>query len=264
MTRKKRPKATDQPAQLPAHPTAADIHATALDRLAAVVHPELLLALQEYLPARDPAWVTLFAHAFDEDNKPSALLLTPPVSLNPPRFAVGSDVGDAKWVVSQLCRVFSAFPQRVGSWQARVSYQTIAELGEARCAALGRLGMGEVVGAVEAELHSQLPQVPTNDATTPFPVDRNAVAQAVDVHFAPCLARARVGAALEEAFPHEDDEELDRLVNDATGGLQMRAGPEPAFEVEVCAPGRPWLPLHNVTDALKRRLSTGFRVLQSS
>ena len=76
------------------------------------------------------------------------------------------------------------------------------------------------------------------------------------------LARAWLGSQLQVAFPEEDDEELDHLVNEAMRGLEVRMGAVPAFSLEVRAGDRPWLPLAPVLDALKRRLGGGIRVLR--
>lgn len=240
----------------------AELQQLALDRLAAAVHPELFMALQESLPAGDPRWVMIFAHAFTESGELSPLLKAAPTSLKPLKFRLESDEGDAAWMVGQLTQAFFRFPVRLEEWRARVSHAAVTALGEERCAALGRGGMSDVVGAVDEALQATLPQVPDRREPLPLALDVAALTHAVDAAFPVALGRVRIGVQLQQAFPREDDEELDALITDATRGLEMRAGPAPEFAVEVRAGDRPWLPLQNVVDALKRKLAGGLRVLR--
>ncbi len=246
-----------------APPPEAELRAVVLDRLAQAVHPELFLALQEHLPEPDPRWITLFAHAFDNTDTVSPLLRLSPVALNPVRFSWNGTTLPAAQVVAHLGEVFSSFPLRRREWEARLSFHTIQALGEALCAALGREGMGEVIGAVEASLTRPHHQVPVDAGDAPLPLDTAAVGRLALEHAPNARARVWLGARLEVAFPGEDDEELDHLVTESLRALEVRMGPAPAFAVEVCAPGRPWLPIQDVLDALQRRLRGGLRVLRT-
>jgi hypothetical protein len=242
----------------------AELQALALDRLAKAVHPELFMALQDNLPAGDPRWVLLFAHAFSEDGTLSPLLLHKPISLNPVRFRVENQEGDTTWLVKQLVNAFFLFPVRLDAWRARLSHAVVVELGADRCALLGRGGMSDVVAAVDAALEGALPQVASVLNPPEVPLDLSGVKRRVETAFPAALGRVRIGLQLQQAFPKEDDEELDHLITQATQGLEFQAGPAPDYAVEVRAPDRPWLPVQNVVDALSRKLAGGFRVLRTA
>lgn len=244
-------------------PGEADLTRLALDRLAQRAHPELFMALQENIPDADTRWLTLFAYAFDDEEKMSPLLGLEPVSLNPPMFALGGGKGNAKWLVDQLVAIFGAFPARLDSWQAALSFHVITSLGEQRCIALGRGGMGEVVGVVETALASPATRIPQDASLAALPLDAARAQSLANSAFAGCLARARLGAELQRSFPNVDDEELDTLVGSAVQGLEFQTGAAPDFVVEARAPERPWLPLSAVADALRRKLAGGLRIIQA-
>lgn len=284
MTRRKKPRggpppaAARQAAPLPRAPAAAtapaaaddddappqeaELRAVVLDRLAQAVHPELFLALQEQWPEADARWITLFAHAFDQQDEVSPLLRLHPVALNPVRFELAGQRLEAPAFCTRLGEVFARFPLLRREWEARLSFHVITALGEALCAALGREGMGEVIGAVEAQVSTRAHQVPMDVEPTPLPLDVAQVARLALAAAPQSRARVWLGARLEVLFPGEDDEELDHLVTESLRALEVRMGPAPEFAVEVCAPGRPWLPIQDVLDALQRRLRGGLRVLR--
>ncbi|MEW5853446.1 MAG: hypothetical protein AB2A00_32015 [Myxococcota bacterium] len=244
-------------------PTVPEMAQLALDRLAKVMDPEAFLALQDTIPQHDPRWLNLFAHAFDEQGELSPLLAVKPVSLRPVVFEIDGQRGGAGWLVDTLVAAFAEFPEHVGRWQAAISYRVIHALGETRCVVLGRGGMGDVVGAVETALTTRASQVPLSLSPQPIPLDAARLEAEVENAFPLALARSRLGSTLQRAFPNEDDDELDTLITEATGALEVRAGPPPEFNVEVRAGDRPWLPLQNVADALKRKLGGGLRVLRT-
>lgn len=243
-------------------PGEAELRTLALDRLAQALHPELFMALQETLPEKDARWITLFAHAFDEAGELSPLLRLKPVSLNPVTFDLDGARTGAASTVERLTGIFNRFPARQNAWAARISFHVIAALGEDLCAALGRDGMGEVIGAVEGALLTPAVLLPSSLEEAPFPLEVERVRQRALVEAPAALARAWLGSQLEVAFPEEDDEELDHLVTEAMRGLDVQMGPAPAFSLEVRAADRPWLPISNVMDALRRRLGGGLRVMR--
>ncbi|MBI5495597.1 MAG: hypothetical protein HY904_11285 [Deltaproteobacteria bacterium] len=268
MSRRKRRDHPDRSPPTDAPPAAAEPAAgpglaeLALDRLAARVHPELFLALQAQLPEGDARWLTLFAHGFDDEGNMSPLLGLQPVALHPVAFELGGGRLDGPATVLRLVDVFTAQPRRLAGWQARVTFAVVTALGPHRCDALGRDGMGEVIGAVEQQLAAPGFLLPMGTDTAPLPLDAAAVAREVEAAFPGALARARLGEALQLAFPDEDDETLDELVAESLRALQVRVAPAPPYAVEVAAAGREWLPLQAVLDALKRRLTGGLRVLR--
>jgi len=253
---------TAAPEPEPAVPDEAQLRSLALDRLAQALHPELFMALQENLPENDPRWITLFAHAFDEHGTLSPLLALKPASLKPVTFDVGGHKLSALETVHRLTRVFNGFPARQNAWAARISFHVINALGEELCAALGRDGMGEVIGTVEGSVLTAGHLMPTSLEDGPLPLDVPRIKESALVEAPLALCRAWLGAHLQVAFPGEDDEELDRIVTEATTGLEVEMGPAPGFSLQVRAGDRPWLPVTQVLEALKRRLSGGLRVLR--
>jgi len=273
MTRK-RPRQDPRPAaparhqeeteEEPAPPDEAELTRLALDRLAKSTHPELFLALQEQLPETDTRWLNIFAYAFDDQGTMSPLLQLQPVNLNPLTFDLGGgERGGSKWIVERLVELFATHPWRLSAWQARVSFHVVQALGEARCMALGREGMGEVVGAVEEKLMRAEFRVPARGSLEPFELDASVIPGLVDADFPSSLARARLGTQLQRQFPNEDDEHLDTMVTEAVKGLQFQVGVAPEFAVEARVVDKPWVPLSSVMDVLKRRLMGGLRVLKT-
>jgi hypothetical protein len=185
-----------------------------------------------------------------------------PASLKPVTFDVGGKSLSAAEMAHTLTALFNGFPARQNAWAARISFHVIAALGEELCAALGRDGMGEVIGAVEGSVLTPGHLIPSSWESGPLPLNVAAIPARARAEAPLALCRAWLGAQLQVAFPGEDDEELDRVVTEATTGLEVQLGDAPVYALQVRAGDRPWLPVTQVLDALKRRLAGGLRVLR--
>lgn len=239
-----------------------DLAGVVMEQLAEKVHPELVLAIQERANAKDPRWLALVSLSVDAAGNVHPLLGVQPVSLNPVRFEVAGESGPASWLVERLLAAFGAFPAQVAAWQARLTHACVVALGEERCAALSRAGMGELIGAVEEALAQPGTLAPASLNPQPLSLPRERIEQLVEERWPLALARTRLISALEAELPNVEEDEIEELAREGTRELTARVGTPPDFPVEIRAGDRPWLPLSALQDALKRRLSGGLRVLR--